>query len=126
MIIDALKKRLYRANDKHTGRWLKELSAVVWGLRTQPSHNTIVSLYFMVFSSKAVLLADIAFQSPWVKNHDEERLTEARELKVNCVEEHHLDTYARTTKYLEGLCRYYNRNVKDRFFVVGNLVLQRK
>jgi hypothetical protein len=80
----------------------------------------------MVFGSEAMLPADIVFQSPRVKNHDEERSSEARELKVNCVEEHRLDTYARTAKYLEGLRRYYNRNVKDRFFMVGDLVLRRK
>jgi hypothetical protein len=34
MILDALKKRLYRENDKAPRRWLKELSVVVWGLRT--------------------------------------------------------------------------------------------
>jgi hypothetical protein len=61
MILDALKKRLYRANDKHPRRWLKELSVMVWGLRTQPSHNTGVSPYFMVFGSEAVLPADVAF-----------------------------------------------------------------
>jgi hypothetical protein len=123
MILNPLKKRLYKANDKHPRRWLKELSAMVWGLRTQPSRNTSVSPYFMVFGSEAVLPADIAFQSPWVENHDEERSSKARELEVNCTEEHCLDTCARTTKYLEGLRRYYNRNVKDRFFVVGDLVL---
>jgi hypothetical protein len=32
MILDALKKRLYRENDKAPGRWLKELPSVVWGL----------------------------------------------------------------------------------------------
>jgi hypothetical protein len=80
----------------------------------------------MVFGSEAVLTADIAFQSPRVENHDEERSNEARELEVNCTEEQHLDTCARMTKYLEGLRRYYNRNVKDRFFVVGDLVLRRK
>jgi hypothetical protein len=32
MILDALKKRMYRENDKAAGRWIKELSAVVWGL----------------------------------------------------------------------------------------------
>jgi hypothetical protein len=87
MILDVLKKRLYRENDEHPGRWLKELSAVVWGLRTQPSHNTGVSSYFMVFGSKAVQVANIAFQSPRVENHDEERSTEARELNVNCAKE---------------------------------------
>jgi hypothetical protein len=34
MILDALKKRLYRENDKHPRRWLKELLVMVWGLRT--------------------------------------------------------------------------------------------
>jgi hypothetical protein len=29
MILNALKKRLYRAKDKHPERWLKELPAVV-------------------------------------------------------------------------------------------------
>jgi hypothetical protein len=29
MILDALKKRLYKANDKHPRRWLKELLVVV-------------------------------------------------------------------------------------------------
>jgi hypothetical protein len=77
----------------------------------------------MVFSSEAMLPADIAFRSPRVENHDEERSTEAGELEVNCVEEHCLDTCAHMAKYLEGLRRYYNRNVKDRFFMVGNLVL---
>jgi hypothetical protein len=60
MILDALKKRLYKTNDKHPGRWLKELSTVVWGLRTQPSCNTDISPYFMVFGSEAVLPADTA------------------------------------------------------------------
>jgi hypothetical protein len=67
---------------------------MVWGLRTQPSRNTDVSPYFMVFSSEAVLPADIAFQSPRVKNHDEERSSQAKELKVNCAKEQRLDTCA--------------------------------
>jgi hypothetical protein len=80
----------------------------------------------MVFGSEVVLLADIVFRSPRVKNHDEEKSDEARELKINCTEEQRLDTCARMTKYLEGLCRYYNHNVKDKFFMVGDLVLHRK
>jgi hypothetical protein len=61
MILDALKKRLYRENKKAPGRWLKELSAVVWGLQTQPSRNTGASPYFMVYGAEAVLPTDIAF-----------------------------------------------------------------
>jgi hypothetical protein len=43
MILDALKKRLYQENNEAPGWWLKELPAVIWGLRTQPSRNTGVT-----------------------------------------------------------------------------------
>jgi hypothetical protein len=72
-----------------------------------------------------VLLANIAFWLPRVENHDE-KSDEARELEVNYAKEQRLDSCACTAKYLEGLQRYYNHNVKDRFFVVGNLVFRRK
>jgi hypothetical protein len=105
MILDALKKRLYRENDKAPRRWVKELPAVVWGLRTQPSHNTGASPYFMVYGTKAVLPADIAFRSPRVENFDEDRSDQAHELKVNCSEERWLDSCVRTAKYLAVLCK---------------------
>jgi hypothetical protein len=100
MILDALKKGLYRENDKAPGRWLVELSAVVWGLRTQPSCNTSASPYFMVYDAEAVLPVDIAFRSSRVENFDEDRSDEARELEVNCSEERRLDSCVRTAKYL--------------------------
>jgi len=70
MIVDALKKRLYKENDKALGRWMKELPAVVWGLRMQPSQNTGVSPYFMVYGAEAVLPSDIVFGSPRVEHFD--------------------------------------------------------
>jgi hypothetical protein len=126
LILDALKKRLYRENDKAPGRWLKELSAVVWGLRNQHSRNTGASPYFMVYDAEAVLPADIAFRSPRVENFDEDRSYEAHELEVNCSEERWLDSCVRTAKYLAVLHRYYNRNVKECLFIVGDLVLKWK
>jgi hypothetical protein len=80
----------------------------------------------MVFGSNAMVPADIAFWSPRVENHDEEKSDEAKEIEVNCGEEQCLNSCAPTAKYLEGLRRYYNCNVKDMFFVVGDLVLCRK
>ena len=77
MVLDALKKRLYKKEQKHPGNWLKELLAVDWGLRTQPSRNTDISPYFLVFGSKAVLPANIAFQAPRVEHYDEENSDQA-------------------------------------------------
>jgi hypothetical protein len=126
MILNALKKRLFRIDRKSPGRWIHELPAVVLGLRTQSSRNTGASPYFMVYGAEAVLPADIAFRSPRVENFDEDRSNEARVLQLNSSDEERLDSCARTVKYLAVLCKYYNKNIKERFFVVGDLVLKWK
>jgi len=48
------------------------------------------------------------------------------ELEINCMEEKRLLSCLRTAKYLEAIRRYHNRNIKDRSFVVGDLVLKWK
>jgi hypothetical protein len=80
----------------------------------------------MVYGAEAVLPADITFRSPHVENFDENRSDEARELEVNCSEERRLDSCVHTAKYLGVLRRYYSRIVKERLFVVGDLVLKWK
>jgi hypothetical protein len=80
----------------------------------------------MVYGAEVVLPVDIAFRSARVENFDEDKANEVRELEVNSVEEKRLDSCVRTAKYLVVLCKYYNKNVKERFFVVGDLVLKWK
>ena len=126
MILDALKKRLYQKDEKHLGRWLKELLAVVWGLHTQASRSTGVSPYFLIYGSEAILPADIAFRAPRVVNYDEEQVAAVRTEDVDRAEEERLITCVRTAKYLEGMRRYYNRNIKGHSFAVGDLILHRK
>ena len=111
MILDALKKRLYQREEKHPGRWLKELLAMVWGLRTQASRNTGVPLYFLVYGSEAIFPADIAFRAPRVEHYNEEQATTVRTEDVDRAKEERLITCIRTAKYLEGLRRYYNCNI---------------
>ena len=85
-----------------------------------------MSPYFLVYGSEAILPADIAFRAPRVENYDEEQAVAIRTEDVNRAKEERLITCVRTAKYLEGLRRYYNHNVKGRSFVVDDLVLRRK
>ena len=103
MILDALKKRLYQKEEKHMGRWLKELLAMVWGLHTQASRNTGVSPYFLVYGSKAVLFVNIAFRAPRVEHYNEEQAIAVQTEDVDRAKEEHLITCIRIVKYLEGL-----------------------
>ena len=61
-----------------------------------------------------------------MENYDEEQATAIRTEDVDRAEEECLITYVHIAKYLEGLRRYYNRNIKGRSFAVGGLVLHRK
>ena len=85
-----------------------------------------MSPYFLVYGSEAILLADIAFQAPRVENYDEEQAAAVQTEDVDRAKEERLITSVRTAKYLEGLRRYYNRNIKGRSFAVGDLILHRK
>jgi len=78
----------------------------------------------MVYGAEAVLPSDIAVASPRVEHFDQSSDVLARELEINCAEERRLISCLRTAKYLEAIRRYHNRNVKDRSFVVGDLVLK--
>ena len=79
----------------------------------------------MVYGAEVVLPADIAFRSARVEYFDEGKANEVWELEVNSAEEKRLNSCVRTAKYLV-LRRYYNKNVKERFFVVEDLVLKWK
>jgi len=61
-----------------------------------------------------------------VEHYNEEQAVAVRTEDVDRAEEECLITCIRTAKYLEGLLRYYNRNIKGRSFAVGDLVLRRK
>ena len=80
----------------------------------------------MVYGSKAILPADIAFRAPRVESYDEEQAVAVRTEDVDWAEEERLITCVRIAKYFEGLWRYYNHNVKARSFAIGDLVLRRK
>ena len=76
--------------------------------------------------STAVLPTDVAFQAPRVENYNEENSDKAQLVELDNLEEERLVTCVWTAKYVDGLRRYYNCNVDDRFFVVVDLVLRSK
>jgi hypothetical protein len=85
-----------------------------------------VSPYFMNYGAEAVLPSDVAFGSPRVEHFHQSLADLARELEINWIGERRLTSCLRTAKYLEAIRRYHNKNVKDRSFVIGDLVLKWK
>jgi hypothetical protein len=125
LIIDGLKKRLYDANTKKGGKWIHELQHVIWGFRTQPSKATGQTPFFLVYGSEAILPADIMWKSPRVEMYKEGDADEARQLELDSVKEAHCSALVQSARYLQGIRRYHNRNIKEQSFSIGDLVLRR-
>jgi hypothetical protein len=125
MIIDGLKKRLYDENSKKGGKWIHELPHVVWVLRTQPSKATGQTPFFLVYGSEAILPADIMWKSPRVKMYNKGEADEARQLELDSIEEASCTAFVQSARYLQGIRRYHDRNVRERSFNIGDLDLHR-
>jgi transposase InsO family protein len=55
MILQGLKPRIFDQLNKSGRKWLQELPAVVWSLRTTPSKATGFTPFFLVHGAEAVL-----------------------------------------------------------------------
>jgi hypothetical protein len=123
MILYGLKKRLYDENSKKGGKWINEFPHVIWGLRTQPSKATGHTPFFLVYGLEAILPADIMWKSPRIEMYEEGEADETRQLELDSVKEARCNALVQLAHYLQGVTCYHNRNVQERSFSIGDLVL---
>jgi hypothetical protein len=83
------------------------------------------SPYFLVYGSKAILPADVMSASPAVEQYDEGISEDSRRVDIDKLEEPRCAALIQSKRYLDGIRCYHDRNVKERSFNVGDLVLQR-
>src|SRR5574343_457031 len=114
---------MYEPLKKYGGKWAKDLPAVLWGLRTQPSKATGQSPYFLIYGSEAVLPADLLWEAPRLENYNEQLAHQERSQDVDGVEEARVAALIQNTRYLQGLRRFHQRSVQPRSFTIGDLVL---
>jgi hypothetical protein len=62
---------------------------------------------------------------PAVELYDEGISEDSRRVDIDGLEEARCTTLVQSARYLEGIQRYHDRNVKERSFNVGDLVLRR-
>jgi hypothetical protein len=61
---------------------------------------------------------------PRVEMYNEGEADEARQLELDSVEEARCTTLVQSAQYLQGIRRYHDRNVRERSFSKGDLVLR--
>jgi transposase InsO family protein len=124
MILQCLKPRIFDQLNKSGRKWLQELPAVVWSLRTTPSRATGFILFFLVHGGEVVLPTDLEYESPRVRSYDEDANQRAREDSLDQLDEARLVALMHSARYQQSLRRYQARKVRRRDFSEGDLVLR--
>jgi hypothetical protein len=65
------------------------------------------------------------WESPVVEQYDEGISEDSRRVDIDGLEEARCAALVQSARYLEGIQRYHDRNVKERSFNIGDLVLRR-
>jgi transposase InsO family protein len=124
MILQGLKPRIFDQLNKSGRKWLQELPAVVWSLRTTPSRATGFTPFFLVHGAEAVLPTDLEYGSPRVRVYDEDANQRAREDSLDQLDEARLVALMYSARYQQSLRRYQARKIRRRDFSEGDLVLR--
>ncbi|XP_072058029.1 uncharacterized protein [Arachis hypogaea] len=118
VILHALKKKL----DDAKGLWAELIPEVLWGYNTTPQTSTKETPFRLVYGSEAMIPLEISQESirTHINNQDEARRTE-----LDIIEEVRNITTLRQRATQQAIARQYNKSVKSRAFVKGDLVLRK-
>ena len=90
---------------------------------TQRSRATGYSPFFMVYGSEAMLPTNISFGAPHTQNYDEGEAKTTRRIDLDSAKEHHLTAALQHAQYEQQLRCYHDKNVQQRDFNIGDLIL---
>jgi hypothetical protein len=124
MVLDTLKKRLHDAANTKGGKWIKDTQCALGATySTLQADGTIAILPGLWLET--ILPADVMWDSPAVEQYDEGISKDSRRVDIDGLEKARCAALVQSARYLEGIRRYHDRNVKERSFNIGDLVLRR-
>jgi transposase InsO family protein len=124
MILQGLQPRIFDRLNKFDRKWLQELPAVVWSLRTTPSRATEFTSFFLVYGAEALLPTNLEYGSPRVRDYDEGTNQRAREDSQDQLDEARTVALMDSARYQQALRRYQARKIRRGDFNEGDLVLR--
>ncbi|XP_074374386.1 uncharacterized protein LOC141714786 [Apium graveolens] len=119
-ILQGLKKRV----DELPRPWVDELPNVLWSYRTTAKIATGISPFRMTFGLEAVSPVEVFLNSPRAEHFDSDSSQEGLNLHNILLEEVRDETTAKVLQHQEKTAAYFNKKVKVKKFLVGDLVLR--
>jgi hypothetical protein len=92
MILQGLKHIIFDRLKPYVGKWVKELSSVLWALRTTLSRATCHTLFSLVYISETLLPNEVEHKSIHMQHFSEEQSDDSRVDDLTRLEELREDT----------------------------------
>jgi len=111
--------------DKADGSWVDELPSILWSYRTIRRGSTGETPFSLCYGSEALIPVEIGVPTLRVEHFDPESNEQGLRNNLDTVEELREEARVRQAVYNQRIERYYNRRVRARSFLPGDLVLRR-
>ncbi|GAA0161345.1 hypothetical protein LIER_17681 [Lithospermum erythrorhizon] len=118
-----IKKNILQ-NGQKEGNWVEELPTVLWSLCSTPNQAIRETPFSVVYGTNAVLSAEVGLPTYRQAGFDEKKNENRLKEQMNFTDELRDEALYKILKYKRLLARSYNRRVKNRQFVIGDLVLR--
>ena len=121
VIVSGLKKRL----DDAKGKWVEELSHVLWTYQTTPCRSTGETPFSMTYGAEAVIPLETGFPTLRTSSFTLSSNDGLLEKSLDLIEEWRENAMVQLAYYQHKLKQRYDANVKLRPLTVGDLVLRK-
>ena len=121
VIVNRLKKRL----DDAKGKWVEELSHVLWTYQTTPRRLTRETPFSMSFGVETVIPLETGFPTLRSSSFTPSKNDELLEKSLDLIKERRESAMVQLAYYQNKLKQRYDANVKLRPLTVGDLLLRK-
>ena len=121
VILNRLKKRL----DDAKGKWVEELSHVLWTYRTTSRKSTRETPFSMTYGAEVVIPLENGFPTMKTSTFTSDGNDELLKKNLDLVEERRENAMVQLAYYQHKLKQGYDMNVKLRSLAPGDLVLRK-
>ena len=116
-----MKKRLEEAK----GRWPEELPNVLWSYRTTARTSTGHTPFALAYGCEAMLPIEVEVPTRRHETYNQEENHALLEESLDLIEETRRNSQLINAAYQQKMTQYFNKKVRGRQFLVGDLVLRR-
>ena len=119
--MNEMKRRL----DDSNRTWTEELPSMLWAYWTTLRRSTRETPFSMTYGAEVMILVEVELPTSWTGPFEVEENNRLLGRHLDLIKENHEVTSVKLTNYQQRICRGYNKGMKCKEFILGDLVLKK-